>query len=69
MLFGVGELFDRYQSSLPVHEPGVSLLPRSEWGFGREAVTFRVMDLGTVGTHVVAERLKLGCVEVEVYYH
>jgi hypothetical protein len=59
VVFEVGVLFDRYRSSLPVHEPGVRFLPRSEWGFGREAVNCRVMDLGTLGVFLPGDRSKL----------
>jgi hypothetical protein len=66
VLGGVGVLFDRYQSSLPMQEPGVILLPRNEWGFGREEVTLGVMEFGTVHWTVVAERLKLGFFSLRV---
>jgi hypothetical protein len=68
VLGGLVMLFERYQSSLAMQVPDVSVLPRSHWGFGSVEYTVLVADLGTVGTHVVAERLKLGVIEVALYY-
>jgi hypothetical protein len=70
VLGGSGWLFAIHQSSLPLEERWIILLPRSDWGFGKERQVARWHGLGPhgweSGVEVLAERRHLGFFSVRV---
>jgi hypothetical protein len=64
VLSGSGLLFASYQNGLPPEERWLTLLPRSEWGFGSDQTIEQWHGFGPSGwgsgRSVIAERHRLG---------
>jgi hypothetical protein len=70
VLGGVGVLGVSYQNRLPPQERWLTLLPRSEWGFGAQQQVRIWGSSGSsgwmYGAEILAERRRMGCFAVRV---